>query len=94
MGFCALQFIIYHCRGGSGGRAIPPAAAGVAEKVPPECHWLLLPGHYESAFSGHVAVSQDRDYGATWVICGFTYHQTHRLHWGVFSSREEMDGYK
>ena len=58
--------------------------AGVAEKVPPECHWLLLPGHYESAFSGRVDVSQDGDYGATWVISEFMYHQIHRLHWGVF----------
>lgn len=34
MGFCALQFIIYPCRAGSGGGAIPPAARRCGREGP------------------------------------------------------------
>ena len=73
MGSCALELIIYHSGdwGGGGAGGSPSCGLQVWLRRPRECHWLPPCGHDGSHSSGHVALSQVREYGATWVACGF-----------------------
>lgn len=77
-------------------------SVGVAEKVAPEGHWLLLPGHHASAFSGHVAVTGQGTMvppGLAVGLCIIKYTDctggfSSRASVTTFSSQGEMDGYK
>lgn len=64
-GPCTLEFLISQF-GGWGGAGVvgitpAPCKCGREGGVSPECHRLLLTGHYGFASSGHVVMSQGRE---------------------------------